>query len=527
MLFRILVRRGERFYGSQYQGRHRLLLLRIDNYILSFAATTACCLVQQSTCFSTSTEPSSALSVIDDSQYPATMPQPPHSYQCSRSSLVDLSRLAEKAKLREARRQEAFEFSRRMQLALMKAQDAVWKSSADGQEAMDALDTLIQSEPMALPPSISSNGSDTGDRLRAPREANLSMRMEDYVRLKAFRHFLVTATLLPPPNTATDEEYLAGACMGLAQDLQRYGLGRATVRDAESIEAASYLVSDILDYLLQLDFRNGPLRRKYDGTKYSLKALETLLYELSITSGVVQESRQGRKSKRSKQESSLLPNDDLVGIKQRMERRDNLREQIIKLSRDAQKSAKQAIFALHRGDYSRAVFLIESCESCVINDLLPIVREEPNLRQGSFTAVIEEYIEARLFCKWLGSDPTTPTGEIISETGFVVDLEPEEYIGGLCDLTGEVGRFAVQRGTVRDFEAVQLCLQTNQAILTALNMMESWPWGTGKKLDVVRTSVDKLQRMLYEMSLSEAAGGRNVKSDVEMEDPNTLVSEDS
>ena len=82
-----------------------------------------------------------------------------------------------------------------------------------------------------------------------------------------------------------------------------------------------------------------------------------------------------------------------------------------------------------------------------------------------------------------------------------------------CDLTGEVGRFAVQRATLRDKDGVMICLQTNKSILTALQMMPRFPKDIGKKMDQLGRSVEKLERILYEMSLSEAAGGRNVKTD--------------
>ena len=438
------------------------------------------------------------------------MPQPPHSYKksSSRSVVLDLSQIAAEVKLGETQRQAAFEFSLKIRTALIRAQDAVWDASPNEQAAVDALDALMR-DPILQP-----------DTDRTPREANLSTRMEDYVRLTTYRHFLQTSCLLPPPRTATDEEYL-GACMGMAQDLQRYGLGRATVRDAESIQAATRLVSDVQDFLLQLDFRNGPLRRKFDGTKWCLRALETLLYELAITTS--RGTDEARRTKianitETQPESPRLPNGALAAIKTRMEHRDNLRENLIKLSRDGQKSAKQSIFALHRGDQSRALDLLETCESCLTTDLLPIVQEEPSLRAGSFSAVLEEYIEARLFYGWIGSNFSKPVGLILTPTEFAVKVEPKEYIGGLCDLTGEIGRFAVQRGTVRDVESVQLCLQTNQAILSGLQMMEYLPSDTGKKLESVRISIDKLQRMLYEMSLSEAAGGRNMRTDIEVED---------
>lgn len=35
--------------------------------------------------------------------------------------------------------------------------------------------------------------------------------------------------------------------------------------------------------LIKFDFRNGPLRKKYDSVKYAVRRLETLLYELSLT----------------------------------------------------------------------------------------------------------------------------------------------------------------------------------------------------------------------------------------------------
>jgi len=305
--------------------------------------------------------------------------------------------------------------------------------------------------------------------------------------------------------------------MGLAQDLQQYGLGRATVRDVAGVEAAASLVSDVLEFLLQLDFRNGPLRRKYDGCKWSLRALETLLYELEITNTKGNDDRAEKEpiQKRGKTESSLLPNDALSEIKKRMDHRDALREQLIKKCRDGQKAAKQAIFALHRGDKKKAAQLLEKCEVLIEKELYPIVKEEGGLRSGSFANMLEEYAEAKLFLNWLG-DSEPPSCVILLMSDFPVTLTSDEYVGGLCDLTGEVGRYAVQRGTVRDTGGVQLCLETNNAILSSLLMMEQWPHSIGKKLQEVRRSVEKLQRILYEMSLSEAAGGRDMKTEIDM-----------
>ena len=124
-------------------------------------------------------------------------------------------------------------------------------------------------------------------------------------------------------------------------------------------------------------------------------------------------------------------------------------------------------------------------------------------------------MEAKLFYAWLhGKDGSTeeassPSGTILSISDFCIDLEPEDYLGGICDLTGEVGRYAVQQGTSRNTKAVTLCLETNLSILLSLQGLSRFPssGSLGKKMNPLRMSVEKLERMLYELSLVEATGG--------------------
>ena len=173
------------------------------------------------------------------------------------------------------------------------------------------------------------------------------------------------------------------------------------------------------------------------------------------------------------------------------------------------------------------------------------------MRYGSFASVLEEYVEAKLFYTWLhGRDDNTVvttsvspdttsipahatvvSGVILVPQDFMMDefiqLQPEEYIGGLCDLTGEIGRFAVQRGTVRDVASIKQCLYSNTIIYNAIQGMDrisssngGGGGGSSKKLDTVRNNVQKIERMLYEISLSEAAGhGRTIHTDAPITTP--------
>eukprot|EP00977_Amphora_coffeiformis_P015671 scaffold4623_cov171-Amphora_coffeaeformis.AAC.3 len=442
------------------------------------------------------------------------MPEPPFSYRSDNGPHLDLSEIGSTISAEDSKRQDAYNVSRAIQVSMIHVRNAMESggSSDNSETDMKSVKDLILSQ------------NDTNSQPRTPRVANLSQRFEELCRLMAFHQFLKTGGWLSPADCvavgATDEEYLAGACMGLCRDLERYAMGRATARDVASVETARDLVNEILDYLMSFDFRNGPLRRKYDGTKYALKTLETLLYELSVTGATLKGNdemdTEEPQAKRHKVVDTSKPQEALDAIRSRMEHRDELREKLIKKCRDSQKAAKQAIYALHRGDSEKSSKLIQQCEESIQNELLPIVQEEPPLRSGSFANVLEEYAEAKLFHVWLlGKDEETEStkGTLLLPGDFSVHLEPEEYLGGLCDLTGEIGRYAVQRGTLRDYDGVRTCLEANSAVFVAIQTLERAPSGINKKMDQLRRSVEKIERMTYEMSLSKAAG-LNINSEV-------------
>jgi predicted translin family RNA/ssDNA-binding protein len=441
----------------------------------------------------------------------STMPSRPYQYRSSEGTSFDISSLGSQISQVEARRENAFDISRKLQVQFVKARSEMELESSTSATTSQTLAEIGVSLKKVL--------GDASDR--SPRDANLTSRVEDFARLLAFNHFLISGTLLAPSHCGefvTDEEYLAGACMGLCQDLSRYAIGRATARDLMSVKVARDLVQEILDYLLKFDFRNGYLRRKYDGTKYALKTVETLLYELSVTGMTDAEEPRAKLAK-----VALLNHEELEGIRARMAHRDELRETLIKKSRDAQKAAKQAIYAIHRGDVGGARKLLAQCEDYINHDLLPIVNEEPPLRFGSCSEVMEEYAEAKLFYVWLYGNNEVPSlkssGILWTPQDFSISLESAEYLGGLCDLTGEIGRYAVQRGTARDFEGVKQCLETSTAILLAIQTLERFPNGIGKKMDQLRRSVEKLERMTYELSLSEATGRKVASEAMDLMDP--------
>lgn len=208
------------------------------------------------------------------------MPAPPYQYLSLDAPVLDLTDLAVKLQTSDEQRQEAFDKSRKFQRSFIEAQTDLNQNKGNASEWIQTLSTSL----VEAIGTKTNNNEDDDTTGRVPRAANLNQRVEDLCRFKALHHFFETGTMLPPSAcsfsettmlTATDEEYLAGACMGVAQDLSRYAMGRATARDFASVQKARDIIQEILEYLLQFDFRNGFLRRKYDGTKYALKVRKT------------------------------------------------------------------------------------------------------------------------------------------------------------------------------------------------------------------------------------------------------------
>jgi len=454
------------------------------------------------------------------------------------------SKLSREIKREDERYQKASQKGWELNAALVKVE--IGASSAED-ESLDTLVSEIVDSPEMYNNIIhdqSTNDTEEGVLLhpRAPRLANLSSKVEEFARMKATQHFLTEGKLLSPHSSCfktpagrsilTDEEYIGGCCIGLCHDLSKHAVNRASNAANDSmavpfIESCRDTAVVILDALLAFDFRNGPLRRKYDSLKYALKNLETVLYELSVAGAVGGNKLDGPAKKKAKTEGrgtgeasadspSLLPKDDIEKIRERMEHRDKLRETLIKTCRDGQKQAKQAIFALHRNDMKTASTLLSKCEECVEQNLVPILREEPCLRSGSFTGVLEEYVEAKLFAAWLEQSEEKKGRRILLPQEIPLPISNEEFLGGLMDLTGEIGRYAVQRGTVRDKAGVELCLQSSKTVYNGLKLLGKIPGrSSAKKVAMVQKNVEKLERVLYEQSLMEMAGRKEFASSVE------------
>lgn len=197
------------------------------------------------------------------------------------------------------------------------------------------------------------------------RENRVSNLLEKHCIVLMLDHFYRTGQLLSQSGASpcNDEEYLGGA-IGFAQELVRYALHRACEVDVASVEISRQLVMELNQVLLGFDFRNGSLRRKFDGLKYALRSIEDIAFELSLLNSPIDTAKELSQPEMAGQvevvkgadheEFKYLNYSEFLSIRSRMETFDKNRENVIKDSRDVQKLSKQAIFAVIRGQTSDA-----------------------------------------------------------------------------------------------------------------------------------------------------------------------------
>lgn len=76
---------------------------------------------------------------------------------------------------------------------------------------------------------------------------------------------------------------------------------------------------------------------------------------------------------------------------------DDLRDYLIKKSRDVLRLSKECIYTIHRGDFEKAKTNLDKAEDVLKNEMLPKCNVSYFRNLGSLTAALEEWCEAQIF----------------------------------------------------------------------------------------------------------------------------------
>jgi len=168
------------------------------------------------------------------------------------------------------------------------------------------------------------------------------------------------------------------------------------------------------------------------------------------------------------------------------------RQKIIGVANDALASSKQAIFSLHRDDLKEAEKLLLTAEK-KLSSLRKYFNQNLFLEdEGAYRAAVEEYAEAKLFWQVM----TKGKIDFIKN----VNMYFAGYLGGLCDLTGELLRKIILLATAEKFKEAQK-LKEIVADIVAQMIKFNLTGYLRNKFDAAKHNLRKAEEVLYDVKM--------------------------
>jgi predicted translin family RNA/ssDNA-binding protein len=131
-------------------------------------------------------------------------------------------------------------------------------------------------------------------------------------------------------------------------------------------------------------------------------------------------------------------------LKKEIEAYDNTREELIVESRPILQESKKAIYSIHRGDLKKAKQKIDGAKKQL--EKLKKKAKNPSTFTGAYDNALQEYVEAVTYYYFVEENRLIGNKELY--------IDAENYLLGVCDLTGELGRRAVFSVVNEDYEKI-------------------------------------------------------------------------
>jgi len=188
----------------------------------------------------------------------------------------------------------------------------------------------------------------------------------------------------------------------------------------------------------------------------------------------------------------MIDRKDFSRMKKELNEFEEQREKLIKQSRDLLKDAKQAIYMTHRGELAKAEKVLKGFEK-LNSEMQKIVKCNPKLDfLGAYSVAIQEYVEARAFLGFV-RDRKIPACSKLK-------VQVEDYLLGLCDLTGELGRRAVHSAVKKDYAEVNRIQEAVEQIYGLFLEFNLRNGELRKKSDAIKWNLKKIEEIVYDIS---------------------------
>lgn len=168
------------------------------------------------------------------------------------------------------------------------------------------------------------------------------------------------------------------------------------------------------------------------------------------------------------------------------------RREVIKFAGDAQFLSKKTIFSLQAGLLDEAKKSLNEAKKILLSISKKYKNTTGLFDEGSFKAALEEFVEASLFLAFVENKKLGKTENL--------EVDFDIYVGGLCDVPGEILRFAIKSATQRNISEVKRCYKVAEEIINELVDMNLTGYNR-QKFDQAKQALNKLQQVVYEVSL--------------------------
>ncbi len=189
----------------------------------------------------------------------------------------------------------------------------------------------------------------------------------------------------------------------------------------------------------------------------------------------------------------MLNKQDFNDMRSKFSKHDEQREEVIIKSRSVIKLSKQIIYAVHRDDTSSIPSLLKEIEA-VRKSMDSVVKKNPMLLSvGAYKVGVGEYVEAVLYHSFV-NDKKIPTHKQLG-------VDPENYLFGLCDLTGELVRKAVYlagKGKLEDVYQIKDLVDEIYGEVLKFDVREN---ELRRKIDSIKYDLKKLEDLVLDLKL--------------------------
>jgi len=181
----------------------------------------------------------------------------------------------------------------------------------------------------------------------------------------------------------------------------------------------------------------------------------------------------------------------LEKLKKDYQANESERRQIISASNNILFEAKKNIFALQRQDFKVAEEKIAGIEKSLKN-LEARFGFARLHREGAYKAAAEEYLEGKTLYLAIKNKPIEAVKDL--------PLDYESYLGGICDMIGELVRYATNQAAKGKFSKVAKTKKMAEDIMGQLIDFDMTGY-LRTKYDQSRGHLRKLEQMTYEIKL--------------------------